>query len=239
MTGTEREKDWYHRWLSADGYLGLHLVVGFVVALIAGLSFQLIADEVFETPGIRSADAAAQAYVDAIHSPGMTSLVRGFTFFGNGTSVVAMSIAVCLFLFFRGSHRRLYAFSSIVSGGGLLNVLLKHGFHRDRPETAPLIVAHGYSFPSGHAMGSMLFFGGLAYVVFFTAERHPVWRFLGILGCLIATLLIGASRIYLGVHYLSDVVAGFVAGLFWIGICVSGTEGWIRFRDRRRGRNKS
>ncbi len=234
MTQPEPSKGFYQRWLSPDGYLGLHLTAGFAIALIAGLSFQLIADEVFETPGIRSADAAAQAYVDSIDSPEMTALIRGITFFGNSSSVLVLSLTVGLILFFRRSRRRLYAFASIMAGGGLLNVLLKHGFQRVRPDVSHLVVAHGYSFPSGHAMGSMLFFGGLAYVVFFTAQRRPFWRVVGILGCFVATLLIGASRIYLGVHYLSDVAAGLVAGLCWIGICVSGTEGWIRLRDRRR-----
>lgn len=232
MKGAEPEKGWYHRWLSPDGYLGLHLTVGFVVALITGIVFKLIAHEVFETPQIRSLDVLAQNWVNSIYSPELSSAMIGITVFGDWWIVVSLSLIVMFALFVHSSHRRLYTFGSIMAGGALLNVLLKLEFHRGRPDEMQLVVAHGYSFPSGHAMGSMLFFGGLAYVVFFTAERHPVWRFLGILGCLLATLLIGGSRIYLGVHYLSDVVAGFVAGLFWICICVTGTESWIRLRDR-------
>ncbi len=236
MNVAEPEKGWYHRWLSPDGYLGLHLTIGFVIALITGIVFKLIADEVFETPGIQSLDVLAQNFVNAIYSPELTSVMIGITSFGDWGTVVSLSLVVLFVLFIRSSHRRLYTFSSIMAGGCLLNLLLKSGFHRGRPDAMQLVIAHGYSFPSGHAMGSMLFFGGLAYVVFFSAQRHPVWRFLGILGCLIATLLIGFSRIYLGVHYLSDVVAGFVAGLFWIGICVTGIESWIRLRDRHRKR---
>jgi len=232
----EAKKGWYQRWLSADGYLGLHLTIGFAIALITGIVFKLIANEVFETPKIRSADMAAQMFVNSIYSPILTSVMIGITSFGDWGSIVTLSLIVGFLLFVDSSHRRLYTFTSIVAGGCLLNVLLKLSFHRGRPDATQLVIAHGYSFPSGHAMGSMLFFGGLAYVVFFTVQRHPVWRFLGVLGCLIAILLIGFSRIYLGVHYLSDVAAGFVAGLFWIGICLTGTEGWIRLRDRRRKR---
>jgi len=228
-------KNWYRRWFAEEGYLGLHLVIGFVVALAGGVFFKMIADEVLRHPGIRSLDADAQSLAAALQSPYLTSVMHFVTFFGSGWILTALSIAIGLALLFAGSHRRLYTFGAIMAGGNLLNALMKDVFHRVRPtEVIPLVTARGYSFPSGHAMGAMLFFGGLAYVLFFTMQRHPVWRVLGLFLCLAAAILVGASRVYLGVHYLSDVVAGLVAGLGWIGICVSGTEVWIRWRAGRR-----
>jgi membrane-associated phospholipid phosphatase len=230
-------REWYRRWFADEGVLGLHLTIGFIIALIAGIAFKLVADEVFEAPGIRSADAWAQSVADSVASPALTTFMRAVTFLGNPLSTGTLSIAVAIILYFQGSRRRLYTFTSIMGGGALLNVLLKDAFHRARPQLIHLVDVHGFSFPSGHSMGSTLFFGGLAYVLFFTVERHhPVWRIIGVILCLIASLVVGLSRVYLHVHFLSDVVAGFAAGLGWIGICVAGTESWIRWRDHRRKR---
>jgi len=225
---------WRAKWISDEGYLGIHLIVGFLIALICGAAFGMIADHIFATPQVISADAHAQSFVQQIKSPQLTSIERSITFFGSPGFLWTASIIIAAILSFVGSRRRLYTFASIMGGGGLLMSILKDIFKRTRPtEFIPLITEHGYSFPSGHSMGSMLFFGGLAYVLFFTVPRRWLWRTLAILFCLTLVLLIGSSRIYLGVHYFSDVIAGFVAGLGWIGICVSGTEAWVRFRTRQ------
>jgi len=220
-----------------EQYLGLHLVVGFILALICGILFKLIADEVLETPQIRKADAYAQNSARDLNSPKLTSFMRAVTFVGNPTSVVCLTIVAGLIVYRRRSRRQFYGFAAIMLGGGLLNVLLKDVFHRARPDAfAPLIGAHGYSFPSGHAMGSTLFFGALAYIFLITKKKNPVLSVVGLLFCILAVVLICASRVYLGVHYLSDVGAGVVAGLGWIGVVVSGNEAWLRWRARRQPR---
>lgn len=228
-------QDLSRRWLSPEGYLGLHLVVGFCMAALAGHFFAEIADEVFFELTSPAADSRAQAIAHSFSSPGLTSFMRTITSTGDPIVMGLLSVIVFLVLLARRSHRRLYAFSSIMIGGMLLNLLLKYIFQRDRPvEVAHLVKASGYSFPSGHSMGSMLFYGALACVVFFSTKRHWLVRIAGVVGCLLAALMIGASRVYLGVHYITDVAAGFTAALCWIGICITGTEGWIRLRDRRR-----
>ena len=88
-------------------------------------------------------------------------------------------------------------------------------------------------------MGSMLFYGSLAYVVYFSIEKHRGWRVAAAVTCMALVVLVGGSRIYLGVHYLTDVLAGFAGGLFWICVCLSATEGWIRLRDWRRRRQST
>jgi undecaprenyl-diphosphatase len=228
--------DFYGRWLSPNGYLGLHLVLGFALATFCGYLFAEIADEVFfESHQYVLFDTYAQVLVKNISSPGLTSAMRVITNAGDPITLAVLSILLGVVLLLQHSHRRLYAFSAIMIGGWLLNLLLKDAFHRSRPDKVlRLIQVGGYSFPSGHSMGSMLLFGGLAYVLFFSVQRHWALRIAGIFFCLLAVLMIGASRVYLGVHYLSDVAGGFVAGLAWIGICITGTEGWIRLRDRRK-----
>jgi undecaprenyl-diphosphatase len=234
-----RSTRWYKRWFADEGLLGLELTIGFLIALFAGIIFKLIADEVFEAPGIRSTDLYAQQFADSIASPWLTKVMEVITFFGNWPSLVILSAAIAIILLIEHSRRRFYTFTSIMAGGALLNTLLKDTFHRARPDLIQIVQAHGFSFPSGHSMGSTLFFGGLAYVLFFSVDRHPFRRVTGVVLCLIASIAIGLSRVYLHVHYLSDVAAGFVAGLAWIGICVSSTEGWIRWKDRRRSRKNT
>ena len=107
-----------------------------------------------------------------------------------------------------------------VAGGGLLNLWLKSFFERERPNVNRIIEAEGFSFPSGHSMGSMTYYGFLIYLVL-RSKRKPYSKFgLGILLCLVI-LLIGISRIYLGVHYPSDVMAGYMAGSVWLVLCIS------------------
>jgi undecaprenyl-diphosphatase len=220
--------------LTPSGYLSVHLAVGFVLAAASGLVFGLMVDEVFDDRDAFAPDAAAQRVAARLATPWLTAAVRELTKVGNFESLLLLSLGVAAYLAYAHSRRRLVAFASTMIGGSLLNVLLKAYFHRARPPAElALAFADGYSFPSGHAMGSMLFFGSLAYVLFFSLERHRVWRIIGVVASLVMAPLIGGTRIYLGVHYLSDVLAGFAGGLLWLCICVSGTEAWVRWRDRR------
>ena len=152
------------------------------------------------------------------------------SFLGNPPVVASFAIALVALLLKTGSRRRLYAFLATMGGGGMLLLTLKQYYHRARPAT-PLTTAHGYSFPSGHAMGSMLFYGSLAYVLHHTIHGHRGWRRLAVSACALMILAIGTSRIYLGVHYFTDVIGGFAAGLCWIAVCLSGTEAWAQWRE--------
>ena len=241
MTGEHQPVErpsFYRRWLSAEGYLGLHLVIGFFLAVAAAIVFDRIEDAVFSTQDIRLADARAQMLARRLVSPRMTVIMQTISIFGTPPALTSLSLAVIAWLLKVKSHRRLYAFVAANAGGAILNQLLKLYFHRARPES-PLVMAHGYSFPSGHSMGAMCFFGSLAYVIFFTIERRHVLRMVAVLACALAMLAIGASRIYLGVHYFTDVVAGYTAGLCWMAVCFTGTEAWVRWRDYRAVRRKA
>jgi membrane-associated phospholipid phosphatase len=234
--GGQRTGDgWRAKWLSPEGYLGLHLVIGFLVAVSAGLLFDLVADIVFGSPTTLAADARAQAIVRSISSPFLDRLAFALAFLGSSPTLTVLSIVIGVALLKVKARRRFAAFAATMAGGGLLNIVLKNFFQRPRPDDSLwLATVSGFSFPSGHSMGAMLFFGSLAYVIYFTFERSRVERIAAIVVCVLATLAIGASRIYLNVHYLSDVIAGFLGGLFWIGVCISATEGWVRVRNRIR-----
>jgi membrane-associated phospholipid phosphatase len=124
---------------------------------------------------------------------------------------------------------------SISQGGSaLLNYAMKVAFARPRPEAAdPVLYSSGWSFPSGHAMATLVLCGVGAYLL---ARLFPSngWRGLVIVLLIAWPLVIGFSRLYLGVHYVSDVVAGFLAGTAWVAVCVSGTEVALRRREGTR-----
>jgi membrane-associated phospholipid phosphatase len=228
----------YRRWLSPEGYLGLHLAVGFVLALLAGVAFGAIADAVADTHDVLRADARAHQLVTRVVSPRLTPVVEALTFMGSLQVVTPLSIAVIAWLLLVRSHRRLYAFAAAVVGSAILTQALKAFFQRARPSN-PLVLAHGYSFPSGHSMAAMAFYGTLAYVVYFSDKRHLKLRLAAVVACGLMVGVIGLSRVYLGVHYFTDVVAGYAAGLCWASVCMSGAEAWVRWtnwRQRRQGR---
>jgi len=139
---------------------------------------------------------------------------------GAPLTVMAMTSVLAILLVWKRQRPQLLLLLLAVPGGALLNVILKHLVHRDRPIFEdPIQTLTSYSFPSGHAMGSTVFFGTLAAIVIWQVRD---WRLcalaITIAGLFVA--LICFSRIYLGVHYLSDVIAGFLAGVVWLGACL-------------------
>lgn len=113
-------------------------------------------------------------------------------------------------------------------GGVVLNELLKRLFERARPDAFQVVEAAGYSFPSGHAMVSLCFYGMIAFLI---ARNIPLWywRLVVIVSAALFILLIGISRIYLGVHYPSDVLAGYTAGTMWLAFSIS----LLMWRERK------
>lgn len=141
--------------------------------------------------------------------------------------VICLILAFMFYILFR-FRTELLLMLAVVAGSFILNFLLKWQFQRDRPEIYRLAEATGYSYPSGHAMSSVSFYGVLAYLL---------WRYMPsragkmvLLAAVIAVIAaIGLSRIYLGVHYPSDIVGGYFAATFWLSLCVA-------FYERRFGR---
>ncbi|WP_169303344.1 phosphatase PAP2 family protein [Pedobacter cryophilus] len=100
-----------------------------------------------------------------------------------------------------------------------LNILLKGFVARPRPFEDSLVYASFYSFPSGHAMSAMVFYGFLIHIVF-SLEIKPFLKYLFTLIFVFISFIIGLSRIYLGVHYASDILGGYFAGLIWLMFCL-------------------
>jgi undecaprenyl-diphosphatase len=119
-----------------------------------------------------------------------------------------------------------------VPPGMLLNVLLKHSYQRARPSfDVPLLTLPTFSFPSGHTLAATVFYGVLACYLWPQA-RNAIQRTAVVLGAVLMVALVAFSRMYLGVHFLTDVLAAVAEGLGWLAVCVTAVSSLRRHRER-------
>lgn len=164
-------------------------------------------------------DLAIITWVQSFISPRLTSLMEFFTFMGSASGIISVAVITIIIMLFNKKWWEAVFFVVAVVGSTLFNSLLKWLFHRARPEIHPLITETGYSFPSGHSMSSIVTYGMI--MIFLTLFFKTAWaKTLTIIIFSLLILLIGISRIYLGVHYPSDVIAGFSAGGTWLIVCL-------------------
>jgi membrane-associated phospholipid phosphatase len=223
--------------LSLEEYLGLHLTCGIVLIVLGSWMFGAIAEAIVHGDPLVQLDLAVSQFLHANARPAFTTAMLAVTFMGSYAIIVG-SLLIGAILAWRHRWYELSMLVLAVAGGGLINLLLKALFARDRPAfPEPLVTAPGSSFPSGHAMAAMIFYGLMMYfgVRWLTAWR---WRVLVVVAGTVLIALIGFSRIYLGVHYLSDVLGGYMAGLTWLAFTITGVETWRRGRSLRRQRGQ-
>jgi membrane-associated phospholipid phosphatase len=221
---------------SREGFLGLHLTIGLLVIITAGWWFHEIAEDVSRDAATRVLDDSITAWFQTHATPSLTGFWRGMTFFGSVLFLASASAIVAVVLAIRGSFYRLLSFTLAVGGGALLNLTLKHLFHRQRPVLEnPLVTLSSFGFPSGHTMGATLFYGVLALVVTYWIRS---WLRRSLIGFVAAAViaLIGVSRIYLGAHYFTDVIGAIAIGLAWLAFCWTGVETIRRWRLRGQGK---
>lgn len=162
-----------------------------------------------------------------------TMFFVAMTIIGGPLGLAVLLVAVAAVLAFRHRYRWLLYLAVTAGGGALLNLGLKHYFARSRPAVAEMLRrAHGYSFPSGHAMGSAVAFSALAYLAMRSVRTWPVKAAILSLA-LTLTAAVALSRVYLGVHWLSDVGAGATAGLVWVSSTTIAYETLRRIRVLR------
>lgn len=151
-----------------------------------------------------------------IENPITTEVMRFFTFIGNREAVIviAVFIAIIMLIIFKFKSEVLF-FSLTLIGSDLLNKALKFIIERDRPIEYRLIEVDGYSFPSGHAMASFTMYVTLTYLIWRNLKTKTQ-KLLIIFITAIIVFLIGTSRIYLGVHYPSDVLGGYLTSAIWV-----------------------
>lgn len=205
------------RTAGVAGLLTAEVIFGAVLFVLAFGIFFYLTRVVFQEHS-QTFDNWGFAQMDRLRAaqPWTFRVMKFITFFGSVKFFVPASLLVPLLLHRRGYGR--YAVELLLSmGGGLaLNELLKFYFHRDRPTTA-LFYQYGLSFPSGHAMMSMAYYGCLAWLV---VQHRQRW---GVAAALTGfAFLIGCTRVYFHVHYPTDVVAGFCGGAAWLVLLRTG-----------------
>lgn len=194
---------------------GVLLLGALLIAATALFVFGWLAEEMLEGD-TQQFDAFVRTAVHQFANPSLTKLMQVFSFLGSVAAVTGISLlVVCVSLYFR--HTRTAALVAITMlGVAVLDVALKLAFHRPRPVAFFGATPNSYSFPSGHALGSLCFYGILAAILASLARGRGtklcIWT-----AAVFLVGMIGLSRIYLGVHYPSDVIAGYCAAIVWVG----------------------
>ena len=200
---------------------------GLAVAALAMWGFATIAQEVWEKETY-AFDTSILLYLRSLHDPLRDRVMLAFTFFGEPNLLLALSVSLGIILWVR-KHRSEATTIAVTGAGALgLNILLKQLFARARPQLWERTVdVRFYSFPSGHAMISMVIYGLLGYLL---GSRFPKQRWWIYSLTVILVAVIGLSRLYLGVHWPTDIIAGYTAGLVWLIACIYSLEVWKQFR---------
>jgi len=195
-----------------DGFL---LLVALLIAATALFAFGWLAEEMLEGDTQKFDDFVRNA-VHRHAAPGLTWFMQGFSFVGSVAVITTLCVlAIAVFLYFRQARTAALLAMTMI-GMAVLDITLKLAFHRPRPLAYFGPTPTTYSFPSGHAMGSVCFYGVLAAILAARASgRRAKWCIWT--GAVLLIGMIGYSRIYLGVHYPSDVIAGYCAGAVWVG----------------------
>ena len=196
---------------------GMGLTVGAGCFVLSILSFAAIVDSFSEKGTLFHLDLRINAYMIRVANPALTRFLGTITDLGSIYLVVMVAVVVGVILFVRKNWWRLLAlFLAVAIGQAVLNIL-KVAFQKPRPETEMFVFS--YSFPSGHVFSATVIYGFCIYLAFrFIRNATAKWIVSTFLAFLI--LLIGFSRIYLGVHWLSDTLAGYVTGFAWLLFCI-------------------
>ncbi|MYL72742.1 phosphatase PAP2 family protein [Halobacillus litoralis] len=209
------------------------ILTGFALVGGAVYFFTELAAEVLEQEKF-IVDQAATDVVRSITTPWMDAFWGWITELGSVLFITIASIALLIFLLFFSPFSRWVGvyFAIVMLGISALTKLLKVTFERQRPEVLAEYDGTGFSFPSGHTTGSVVFYGFLIYLIVISPLKKQVkWTINVALGILI--VLVGLSRIYLGVHFFTDVFGGMLFGLAWLLVCIAALEITI-WNQRRR-----
>jgi len=209
--------------LPPAAFLLLRIAIGFALIVGGAAVFAELAEGLGANRSMGFVDTALGA---ALRASVPLPALQAFAFvtqLGNPPAVIVVCTLVAAGLLWRGRRWLALAWIVAVAGNGLLNATLKVVFARARPpHEGGLVIAEGYSFPSGHASGAVVVFGMLAYLAVRLLPRH--WHLPALLVGSALAFTTGSSRVFLQVHYASDVLAGFASGTAWLAVCIFSVE---------------
>lgn len=209
----------------------LLILAGIGLMISATVLFLELAEDVWEQEKF-TFDHVIMDYFESIESGALTVTLRLITETGSVWWITAASVLTVLFLWLKKRDVLGVVFFILANvGGGLFIFVLKYFFQRERPTLAPEYDGNGYSFPSGHALGSFILYGFIIYLIG-REKRFFKTRMLAIFLLSILIISVGLSRVYLQVHYPSDIMAGYAVGLIWLICCIFSMEMMKVFRDK-------
>lgn len=212
-------------------YLGFHLTIGLLISLAGLWLFAGITEDVIHHDPLTQVDLTLLEWFHAHATVTGLTMFKAISLLGSPITMTLIGLLTALFLAARHQWLAITSWVAALGGGGVLDFVLKIVIRRPRPPyTFAFPYEHSFSFPSGHAMESLVGYGMLAYLLLrFWAERTRVQVAI-IVAAAVLIAAIGLSRLYLGVHYLSDVIGGYAAGALWLSTCITGFEISIRQR---------
>ena len=212
--------------------VGIFLLVGVAIAVAGTLGFAALGEYVREGY-TQQFDTAILKWLGAHHTPALTSIMAEITPLGTGIVVLTIVGITTAFLWHTEHKHSARMLLAATAGGILLNNVLKLYFNRERPDVFEWGThAASSSFPSGHAMSATVVYGTVAYLLA-RLQKHVWSRAITLVAAVIMIALICLTRLYLGVHYPSDVLAGIVIGLAWSGFCMATLEASLVLMRRR------
>lgn len=202
---------------------GKWFIVAILLFIFAFITHELLKDQV------KGFDTAIYNFIISIKSPFITQIFKGITFFASPVFLIILSIL--LFFIFKNKKYGLLSLMNLIVVT-VINQALKFTFTRPRPFEWMLIQESGYSFPSGHAMVSLGFYGMLIFLIWQTnisKNQKTIWTIV----LTILVILIGISRIYLGVHYASDIIGGFTLSLSYLIVATSLVIYYLKYKHSK------
>ncbi|MFE4194775.1 phosphatase PAP2 family protein [Paenarthrobacter sp. NPDC056912] len=230
-----RGAEWVTRLLGPYAALVITLVVGLAIAASLALAFGEVYESVTEADGVAGLDDPALAAAKSIRSPALDVAVTAYTNIGGTVGMPLIAVGIMIFL---ATRRRSWTPVILMLAAGLGSLLItivgKPIFGRSRPDLADAIppYEHSASFPSGHSLNSIVIAGIVAYLIILRLETTRA-RVITVLVASVFAATMGLSRVYLGHHWLTDVLAAWAIGIAWLAVVITAHRLYITVRTRR------
>ena len=225
----ERQSAFLKARFFPEGLFGLHLTIGSVTLIGSAWLFGGIAEDLLTGDPLTIVDAIISEWFRIHATPSFAARMVFISSLTSTAAVLSLCVLAAVVLIWKRWWYGLLALALVVPGGVLLNLGPKTAFARARPGWGDVDLLD-FGFPSGHTMTATLLYG-LFGVFFVLSTKSWWWRAIAVALAFIVICAVGFSRIYLGAHYFSDVVAAFAAGAAWLAICVTGVETLRRRRQ--------
>ncbi|NTU72339.1 MAG: phosphatase PAP2 family protein [Coriobacteriia bacterium] len=204
-------------------------LAGLAVAGLCIAGYIELAEDLALSPGIAAFDSQLNAVVQGWRTPPLTAFFSAMTWSGSTLAITLAVLVAVAVLSWRCEHREALVIALVVASGTALGTLAKRVTERPRPPAASALVElpTSYAFPSGHTLAALLLWTVVAFAVLRVAR--PGWpRVLAVVGGVVITVLVGTSRVYLGVHWPTDVLASWLLGVAWLSLTLGGFLSWER-----------